>query len=200
MQRLPGRGSAWGSQHADPRRPGRGDAVDVDDEQGTTDAEPDVAEAEPAFAEAEAPGAETAAAEMEDRLRRALADLDNLRKRCDRELARARMTERAGVMSAWLQVVDHLELAASYARDSADPISQGVQVVLDEALAVLARLGYPRFEDVGERFDPFRHEAVSTVESDAPPGTIVTTIRPGYGSDEQILRPARVVVAREGHQ
>jgi molecular chaperone GrpE len=71
-----------------------------------------------------------------------------------------------------------------------------VRVVRDHALDVLARLGFPRFEDIGERFDPARHEAVGAIEADAPPGTIVAVVRPGYGTPEVILRPAAVVVAR----
>jgi molecular chaperone GrpE len=61
---------------------------------------------------------------------------------------------------------------------------------------VLARLGFPRFEDVGERFDPSRHEAVGAIEADAPAGTVVAVVRPGYGTPETVLRPAAVVVAR----
>jgi molecular chaperone GrpE len=68
--------------------------------------------------------------------------------------------------------------------------------VRDRAVAVLARLGFPRFEDVGERFDPFRHEAVGAIEADAPAGTILAVVRPGYGTPETVLRPAAVVVAR----
>ena len=77
-----------------------------------------------------------------------------------------------------------------------DGLAAGVRVVRDHALDVLARLGFPRFEDVGERFDPARHEAVGAIEADAPPGTIVAVVRPGYGTPEVILRPAAVVVAR----
>ena len=56
--------------------------------------------------------------------------------------------------------------------------------------------GAVRFDDVGELFEPSRHEAVSTVESDAPPNTIVATVRPGYGNGEEVLRPAAVIVSR----
>jgi molecular chaperone GrpE len=61
---------------------------------------------------------------------------------------------------------------------------------------VLARLGFPRFENPGERFDPSRHEAVGAIEADAPAGTVVAVVRPGYGTPERVLRPAAVVVAR----
>src|SRR5258707_1059451 len=92
-------------------------------------------------------------AEMEDQLRRALADLDNLRKRFDREIARERAAERARVAALWLPITDDLERALEYADDEDDSaIVAGVRAVRDQALAVLARLGFPRFEDIGERF------------------------------------------------
>jgi molecular chaperone GrpE len=61
---------------------------------------------------------------------------------------------------------------------------------------VLARLGYPRYEQVGVPFDPARHEAVQAVaDADAPPGTVVEVLRPGYGREDHWLRPAAVAVA-----
>ena len=62
--------------------------------------------------------------------------------------------------------------------------------------ALLARLGFPRHDEVGGRFDPSRHEAVSTVaDPDTAPGTVVEVVRPGYGDGERQLRPAAAVVS-----
>jgi molecular chaperone GrpE len=136
-------------------------------------------------------------AEMEDRWRRALADFDNLRKRMAREMGQQRDDERARVAAQWLPVLDNLELALQHA--GADPASilSGVQAVRDQALGVLADLGFPRRSDVNEPFDPTRHEAVAVLpDPEAEPGTILQVIRPGYGSDERPLRPAAVVVAK----
>jgi molecular chaperone GrpE len=135
----------------------------------------------------------------DDRLLRAMADLDNLRKRTQREVARARDDERSLVVNQWLPVIDDLDRALEHATADArehDGLTEGLRVVRDHALAVLARLGYPRFGAIGEPFDPARHEAVSAVEADAPPGTVVAVVRPGYGTPEGVLRPAGVVVAR----
>jgi molecular chaperone GrpE len=64
---------------------------------------------------------------------------------------------------------------------------------------VLAALGYPRRDDEGIAFDPTYHEAVSTVEDEElPPGTVARVVRPGYGSEDEVLRPAAVVVATRG--
>jgi molecular chaperone GrpE len=142
------------------------------------------------------PDAEALAAELQDRLVRALADLDNLRKRFDREVVRERRGERARTAAAWLPVVDDLERALQHASAEEGSIVDGIRAVREQAQAVLERLGFPRFEDVGLHFDPLRHEAVSTVDAPAEPGTIVAAVRPGYGMDEEILRPASVVVAR----
>ena len=134
--------------------------------------------------------------ELGDRLRRALADLDNLRKRYARELARERDAQRAEVTAAWLPVVDDLERALSYADTGAEALVAGVGTVRDQAHGILEKLGYPRFEDVGRPFDPARHEAVMTTAGDGvPSGHVVAAIRPGYGTEQDVLRPAAVVVA-----
>ena len=133
------------------------------------------------------------------RLLRAMADLDNLRKRFQREVAREREAERLRAAAEWVPVVDDLDRALDHATaDGSAPASftEGLRAVRDHAVAVLERLGFPRFEDLGERFDPSRHEAVGSVEADAPAGTVVAVVRPGYGTPETVLRPAAVVVAR----
>jgi len=134
-------------------------------------------------------------ADLRDRWRRALADLDNLRKRHARELERARAAERDRISREWLPVIDTLELALHHA--DADPVAviEGVRAVHDQAVDVLLKLGYPRHDETGVPFDPAVHEVVSVVEDPtASPGTVVQVVRPGYGDREQLLRPAAVVV------
>jgi molecular chaperone GrpE len=135
--------------------------------------------------------------EPDQQLLRALADLDNLRKRYGRELDRERDAERERVAREWLPVVDNLERSLEFAKADDDPMVAGVRAVLEQAVSVLARIGFPRFDDIGEVFDPARHEALSAVPSDETPGTIVATVHPGYGEGSSMLRPARVVVAQE---
>jgi molecular chaperone GrpE len=134
-------------------------------------------------------------ADLQDRWRRALADLDNLRKRHARELEGARVAERERISREWLPVIDTLELALRHA--DADPASiiEGVRAVYGQAVDVLLKLGYPRHDETGVPFDPAVHEVVSVVEDPtASPGTVVQVVRPGYGEREQLLRPAAVVV------
>jgi molecular chaperone GrpE len=158
-------------------------------------AQADTSVAETALVEA---AAELAGAE--DRWKRAMADLDNLRKRYARELAREREAERERVAAAFLPVLDNLERALEHAGSDAaydrDALVRGLRSVREQALGVLAALGYPRQDEAGVPFDPARHEAVSVEEeTEAAPGTVVRVVHPGYGEGERQLRPAAVAVA-----
>jgi molecular chaperone GrpE len=155
--------------------------------------------AEPAGSESASSQADSGAelARLEDRWRRAVADLDNLRKRYARELDRERVAARSAVAGAWLPIVDNLERAIAHAGDDSGALIDGVRSTLDQALQVLERLGYPRDAEVGVPFDPQRHEVISVVENgDSAPGSVVEVVRAGYGEGSQQLRPAAVVVNR----
>jgi molecular chaperone GrpE len=166
-----------------PESPG----VHQDPEQAGSDPSPEVEVAVPD---------RDAVAALEDRLRRALADLDNLRKRHTRELEQQRAVEANRVAAAWLPVLDNLDLALGYADADPSAIIDGVQKVRDQALAVLADLGFARHDEVGVPFDPAQHEVVNVVDdSQADPGTVVRVLRPGYGTGERQLRPGAVTVA-----
>ncbi|MHC2999329.1 nucleotide exchange factor GrpE [Microbacterium sp. HJ5] len=136
-------------------------------------------------------------ADLQDSWRRTAAELDNFRKRSVRDVIRAREQERASVASRWLPVVDNLERALDHASADADVIAEGVRAVHQQALAVLADLGFPRRDDeAGKPFNPAHHDAVGTVtDPDLVPGTVAHVVLPGYGADAEILRPASVIVA-----
>jgi molecular chaperone GrpE len=137
-------------------------------------------------------------AELDDRWRRTAAELDNFRKRSAREGAQQRTDERARVLRVWLPVLDNLELALEHAGPQTDGFIEGVRSIRDQALAVIADLGYPRVDDLGEQFDPNLHEAVGTMPSpDHKPGTVMHVVRPRYGQEDRVLRPAAVIVAAE---
>jgi molecular chaperone GrpE len=175
---------------ADPKRADVGDADDLADP-GTAAGPPvddTVEDAPTATAEA--------LAACHERLRRALADLANLRRRFEREVVRERSRERAAVAAQLVPVVDNLERVLQHAASDPSTLIAGVHAVHSQAVGVLDALGFPRFEDLGEPFDPERHEAVGTAEDDRTErGTIVDVAWPGYGNDETLLRPAGVVVA-----
>jgi molecular chaperone GrpE len=169
-RRSPAADSAAGSETGDVFRPDASQAVDQD-------------------------GPSPAVSEMEDRWRRAAADLDNYRKRYMRDLTDEVVRERDRVAAAWLPVLDSLDRALTHARAEPAAIVEGVRAVRDQAVDVLTRLGYARHGEVNVPFDPNRHEVVTVVENpDAEPGTVVQVLHPGYGDGERQLRPAAVAV------
>jgi molecular chaperone GrpE len=171
---------------------------------GSGDARPDPGaaaapdlEARIAEQEARIAGLEARIAELEDLRLRALADLDNVRKICAVQVSRAEAETRAAVAREWLPVVDNLDRALAHS--TADPASiiDGIRAVRAQALEVLARLGFPRRDDRGAKFDPARHEAIASLPAPgAEDGSVAEVIRPAYGEGDHQLRPAQVVVAR----
>jgi molecular chaperone GrpE len=136
-------------------------------------------------------------AELQDLRLRALADLDNLRKHCARQVTQARAETQRQVAAQWLPVVDNLERALAHAQADPGSIIEGIGAVRDQAMSVLAQLGFPRRDDLGAPFDPARHEAVaSRPDPAAPEGSVVEVVRPAYGEPDRQLRPAQVVVAK----
>jgi molecular chaperone GrpE len=159
------------------------------------------AELEARIAEQEARIAalEARIAELEDLRMRALADLDNVRKRCADQVSRVEADTRAAVAREWLPVVDNLDRALAHS--TADPASiiDGIRAVRAQAVEVLARLGFPRRDDHGAKFDPARHEAIaSRPDPGAEADLVAEVVRPAYGEGDHQLRPAQVVVARPG--
>jgi molecular chaperone GrpE len=136
-------------------------------------------------------------AELEDRWKRALADLDNYRKRSGREVERqvAERTER--MARDWLEVVDSIDRAMASEAAPENPLAAGLRAVHEQIEATLDRYGIERVGAVGEPFDPALHEAVGIQETTAQPeNTIVDVTRAGYGMGDRLLRPAQVVVSR----
>jgi molecular chaperone GrpE len=133
---------------------------------------------------------------LEDRYKRALADLENDRKRSDREV-RQRVTEnRDRLLADWLEAVDSVERALR--TEPADsPLAGGLRAVLGQMEAILARQGLQRIGTVGEGFDPERHEAISVrATEDGHDRTVAEVARSGYTLGDRVLRPAQVVVTR----
>jgi molecular chaperone GrpE len=151
----------------------------------------------PSPADAEVAALEGRVAELTDQRLRALAELDNTRKRSERELGQAREQERILVTREWLAILDNLERALAHAGASPESIIDGVEAVTDQAVQLVRRLGFPRQDDLGEPFDPSRHAAAgSRPDADAQPGTVIEVLQPGYGKGDHQLRPALVVVAQ----
>ncbi len=137
-----------------------------------------------------------------DKFLRAAADLENLRKRQRREIDDVKLETKSKVLKEMLPVVDNLERAIEHATTIGEgdqgfrPIVDGVQLVLRQFTTAFERLEVTQIEAIGKPFDPNLHEAISQLESDEPPGTVVQVLQRGYKAGDRLLRPVLVVVAK----
>ena len=145
------------------------------------------------------------AAEYKDRVLRTLAEMENLRRRTEREVADARTYGIAGFARDVLAVADNmhraLETIDPALRDQADPklkaLIEGVELTERELLKSLEKNGVKKFSPQGEKFDPNLHQAMYEVQDAAePPGHVAQVIQAGYMIGERMLRPALVGVVK----
>jgi molecular chaperone GrpE len=128
---------------------------------------------------------------------RTQADFENFRKRIARDSAAAQERGAIALAKELLPALDNLDRAIDAAAKD-DPLLQGVRLVRSELGAALARTGIESFSPDGEAFDPTLHEAVATAPQPpdgAESGTVVEVYQAGYRLGENVIRPARVVVA-----
>jgi molecular chaperone GrpE len=136
--------------------------------------------------------------EWKDKSLRARADLDNYRRRVQREMGELRAQERAATLAALLSVLDHFQMARDHFAASPDlpAMKQGLDMIGDEFRNALASLGVQPFDATGQPFDPSQHEAVSQEASESvPAGHVLRQWKTGYRLGDQLLRPAVVVVS-----
>ena len=142
--------------------------------------------------------------ELKDRHLRAVAEMENLRRRTDKEVRDASQYGIAKFARDVLSIGDNLQRAIeAVPPDDQDPglkaLLEGVQMTERELLNVLQRHGIERFEPMGERFDPNQHQAMMEVpDPSVPNGTVVQVMQTGYRIGERVLRPALVGVAKGG--
>ncbi|MEC8927779.1 MAG: nucleotide exchange factor GrpE [Verrucomicrobiota bacterium] len=141
--------------------------------------------------------AEGKIAELENRLLRVTADLDNYRKRAQREKEEARQFASQGLLEKLLPVLDNFEMAKDAAKDADPAVRDGVEMILGQLKGVLTESGVKEVDALGQQFDPALHEAVSQEETaEATEGTVVKQLRKGYRLHERLVRPASVIVAK----
>jgi molecular chaperone GrpE len=139
------------------------------------------------------------AEECLDLLRRTQADFINYRRRMGQEQVEGRIAAQSALLFELLPVLDDLEraLGAAPPEQAQDSWVQGLLLVARRLTTLLDRLGVRKIGKPGEPFDPHKHEAITTeVRTDAPEGTVLRIIRPGYALGERSIRPAQVSVAR----
>lgn len=140
--------------------------------------------------------AEAKLAEMRETVLRERADLDNQRKRMQRELEQARLYANEKLLSALLPALDNLERGLAAEGDLA-ALRGGVELTLRELLRIAEANGLRAVGAVGDVFDPEHHEAMSMAESaEQPAGHIVAVMQKGYVLNERLLRPALVSVSK----
>lgn len=140
--------------------------------------------------------AELAAQEHHDAWLRAKADTENIRKRTQVEITNAHKFAVEGFSSELLAVKDSLEAAIKVETADLASMKSGIELTLKQLVAVFEKFNLSEIHPVGEKFDPHKHQAISMVEADAAPNTVVSVLQKGYLLHDRVLRPALVMVAK----
>ena len=176
-----------------------------DDKDETAPVQPEAAPAEPAAALPEAEiqqlrekieQTEAEARRNHDAFLRQRAELENFKKRMQREMTEALRFASEPLIRELLPVIDNLERAVEHGDGNGKSVLEGVQLVLKSLLDTLERHGVKRIEAVGEPFDPARHEAMAQVHSPShQPNQVIEQHHSGYLLHDRLLRPALVTVS-----
>ena len=159
---------------------------------------PDTAEPDQPAAQAEIDDLRRQLQDNQDRLLRALAETENVRRRFERTADDRVKYANEALLRDLLPILDNFDraLAAARTSGSSSTVVEGVDLIQRELLRVLERAGLSRYSAVGQRFGPARHEAIARVVSgEATPDTVVSETGPGYLLHGRVLRPALVAVA-----
>ena len=167
-------------------------------------ADPPAAPAGPAPAQ---PDLAALAVELRDKLLRTLAEMENLRKRTEREIADSRLYAVASFARDMLAVADNMRRALEAvppelrtgAQSGVKALIDGVELTERELQKALEKNGVRQFTPQGEKFDPNLHQAMFEVpDATVPAGSVVQVVQPGYMIGERVLRPALVGVSKGG--
>ena len=144
-------------------------------------------------------------AQLKDKMLRTLAEMENLRRRTEKEIADARVYATTNFARDMLNVADNVRraiesvAAEDRAAHGVKPLLEGVELTERDLLNTLERHGIRRIEPKGERFDPNRHQAMFEIEDpNAVAGTVLQVMQAGFSIGERVLRPALVGVAKGG--
>ena len=180
-------------------KPAADEAVAKPEGEAATAGAPELVPAEQVTAALEA------AAEFKDKLLRTLAEMENLRKRTEREVADARLYGVTGFARDVVAAADNMHRALATIdaelREQGDAkvkaLIEGVELTERELLKALEKHGVKKFSPEGEKFDPNVHQAMYEVQdSDLPPGHVAQVIQAGYMLGDRVLRPALVAVTK----
>ncbi|HXZ95604.1 MAG TPA: nucleotide exchange factor GrpE [Burkholderiales bacterium] len=140
--------------------------------------------------------AELAAQEHHDAWLRARAEADNIRKRAQVDIANAHKYAVENFSIAILAVKDSLEAALSSENATLESLKSGVDLTLKLLTSIFEKFNICEINALGEKFDPHRHQAITTVESVGEPNTVISVMQKGYTLNDRVIRPALVVVGK----
>lgn len=161
---------------------------------------------EPAVASDSSERLDQELSDTKDQLLRALADMDNMRKRAEREVASVRAYGISNFARDILGVADNMQRATqalndelrAQADEAIQALLEGVELTQRELVKVLEKNGVKRIEPLGQKFDPNFHKAMKeVVEAGVPAGNVVQVIQTGYQLGDRMLRPALVAVTKD---
>lgn len=160
-------------------------------EENTLEADKAPLSGEARIAELEAQLAEQQAAVLYAR-----AEGENIRRRAAEDIDKARKFALEKFSGELLAVKDSLEAALNVDSATLESYKDGVELTLKQLGAVFEKFHVTEVNPLGEKFDPNRHQAISMLESDAEPNTVINVLQKGYLLNDRVLRPALVMVAK----
>lgn len=136
------------------------------------------------------PDSEKQIAELKDKYLRAMAELENTRKRAGADIESAARSRAMNIAEQFLPLIDAIDAAAGHS-----PEDEGIQALRKASENVLAKLGVVRIETAGQMLNPQFHNAISTEESELPENAITKEIQSGFMFGDSVLRAAMVAVS-----
>ena len=175
---------------------GTHEVIDIDaaaSEEATVETADEVV-SEPASAELKA---EVEA--MREKVLRSQADMQNLRRRCEKDVEQAHKFGQERLIKELLPVIDNFERAVETAPEGTDAVViDGIKMTQDALLSALKKFNVEQIDPMGTAFDPTFHQAVSIIENvDVEPNTVIAVMQKGYTLNERLVRPAMVIVSKD---
>jgi molecular chaperone GrpE len=140
--------------------------------------------------------AELKAEENHDAWLRAKAETENVRRRAQEDIAKAAKFAVERFAGELLAVKDSLEAALSAETPSVDSMKSGTELTLKQLSAAFEKANLSEVNPLGEKFDPHFHQAISMIDAEQEPNTVVTVLQKGYLIADRVLRPALVIVSK----
>jgi len=173
-------------------------APGADAQQGTQEAnpmDPNAPDSMPSLEES-LRTAELKAAEHHDAWLRAKAEVENVRRRAQEDIAKASKFAGEKFAAAMLPVRDSIEAALAVENQTYEKFREGVELTLKQLNGAFEQVNLNEENPLGQKFDPHRHQAISAIEADVEPNTVIDVLQKGYLLHDRVIRPALVIVSK----